>query len=120
MSTPFQLLDTPLPPGVTLLEASAGTGKTYALAALVLRLIGEEDIAIGQILVATYTIPATAELRTRIRARLTEAIAAFDGAPAKTPFIAEFVARHANTPVVRERLAAAIRDFDQAFISTIH
>src|SRR6185436_2079095 len=98
MSAPFQLLDTPLPPGVTLLEASAGTGKTYALAALVLRLIGEEDILIGQILVTTYTIPATAELRDRIRTRLIEAVAAFDGQPAQTPFVAEFAARHAKTP----------------------
>ena len=122
MSTPFALLETPLTPGVTLLEASAGTGKTYALAALVLRLIGEENVPIGRIVVTTYTIPATAELSDRIRARLAETLDTFDGKPhAKpTPFIIEFVARHSASPIVRKRVADALRDFDQAVISTIH
>ena len=116
MNPPFLLLDTPLPPGVTLLEASAGTGKTYALAALVLRLIAEEGIPIGRIVITTYTIPATAELRSRIRDLLAEALE--DSPRAKpTPFIAEFLSRHADK---RPRLAAALRDFDQASISTIH
>src|SRR5689334_18306602 len=105
-SAAFQSLDTPLAPGITLLEASAGTGKTYALAALVLRLVAEEDIPIGQILVTTYTIPATAELRERVRTRLIEAVRAFDGKPAETPFIVDFAARHAGNTAMRTRLAA--------------
>ena len=119
MSTPFLLLDTPLPPGVTLLQASAGTGKTYALAALVLRLIAEEGIPIGRIVVTTYTIPATAELRGRIRELLAEVL---DGLPRvnPTPFVADFLVRNAGNREFKTRLAAALRDFDQASISTIH
>lgn len=122
-STPaFDLLDTPLSPGVTVLEASAGTGKTYALAALVLRLVAEEGIPIGRIVVTTFTITATAELRDRIRARLSEAHDAlherFQQNP--TPFILEFAARHAGSSQVKQRIAGALRDFDQACISTIH
>jgi exodeoxyribonuclease V beta subunit len=122
MSESFHLLDTPLETGVTLLEASAGTGKTYALAALVLRLIAEEGVPIGRIVVTTYTIPATAELRERIRARLGEALDGFDEKPKSnsTPFVAEFVARHRGNPLTRSRIANALRDFDQASISTIH
>ncbi len=120
MTPPFELLDTPLPPGVTLLEASAGTGKTYALAAIYLRLIAEEGLTVGQIAVTTYTIPATEELRSRIRARLAEAVQVFDGAEAKTPFVAALINRHSADPKVRQLLADALRDFDEACISTIH
>jgi len=120
MSAPFDLLETPLPPGTTLLEASAGTGKTYALAAIYLRLIAEEGLTVGQIAVTTFTIPATEELRTRIRARLVETVQVFDGAAAETPFVAELVERHAGDAKVRQRVADAVRDFDEACISTIH
>lgn len=119
-SEPFDLLATPLTPGVTLLEASAGTGKTYALAAIFLRLVAEEGLAVSQIVVTTYTIPATAELRDRIRGRLVEAAGAMGGTPATTPFVADLVARHAGSTEVRARLDAAVRDFDEASISTIH
>src|SRR6478609_3420231 len=113
-------MDTPLPPCTTLLEASAGTGKTYALASIYLRLIAEEGLTIGQIAVTTYTIPATEELRTRIRARLVEAVQFFDGAAAETPFVDELAKRHAGDAKMRQRLADALRDFDEACISTIH
>ena len=53
--------------GVCMIEAAAGTGKTYNIQNLVLRLILEQDIPISGILVVTFTEAATAELRTRIR-----------------------------------------------------
>ena len=53
-----------------LLEASAGTGKTYTLALLFLRLLLERRLAVDQILVVTFTRAATGELRDRIRRRL--------------------------------------------------
>ena len=59
--------------GVTLLEASAGTGKTYALARIFLRLIAEEGVEVAKILTVTFTTAATEELRERIRALLVEA-----------------------------------------------
>ena len=64
-----------LPLGVTMLEASAGTGKTYGIASIVLRLVVEEGLGIDQILVVTFTEAATAELRERVRRRLRDALA---------------------------------------------
>jgi exodeoxyribonuclease V beta subunit len=59
--------------GISLIEASAGTGKTYAIAMLVLRLVTEQAIPIDRLLVVTFTKAATSELRERIRKRLAEA-----------------------------------------------
>ncbi len=66
--------------GTSLIEASAGTGKTYTLTTLWLRLLVEHDLTPDEILVVTYTQAATAELRERIRERLQAAIAAVDEA----------------------------------------
>ena len=63
----------PLPgPGVTILEASAGTGKTFTVAALVARLVAE-GVPLSDILVVTFTRMATGELRDRVRERLVSA-----------------------------------------------
>ena len=62
-------LDLPLS-GVRLVEASAGTGKTFTIATLYLRLVLERGLAPGSIVVATFTRAATAELAMRLRARL--------------------------------------------------
>ena len=62
--------------GTKLIEASAGTGKTYTLTTLYIRLLVEERLLPSQILVVTYTHAATAELRERVRTRIREAIAA--------------------------------------------
>ncbi|MFG5408179.1 UvrD-helicase domain-containing protein [Piscinibacter sakaiensis] len=70
---PLAVFDVPLA-GVQLVEASAGTGKTWALSALVLRLLLERGLAVQQVLVVTFTEAATAELRERIRARLAEVL----------------------------------------------
>ncbi len=69
----FDCVKTPLRSGVYLLEASAGTGKTFALAMLVLRAVTENNSELERILVVTYTKAAAAELRERIRLRLLEA-----------------------------------------------
>ena len=61
-------------PGVRLLEASAGTGKTFALAHLCLRLITEADHALEALLVVTFTDAAAEELRSRIGQRLQQAL----------------------------------------------
>ena len=73
--------------GSQLIEASAGTGKTFTISALYLRLIlghgGEQgferELLPPQILVVTFTDAATKELRERIRARLAEAARFFRG-----------------------------------------
>ncbi|MGY0557577.1 MULTISPECIES: UvrD-helicase domain-containing protein [unclassified Lysobacter] len=59
--------------GVQLIEASAGTGKTFTLATLVTRLVVERDLRLGQILAVTFTDAATQELRARLRKRLAKA-----------------------------------------------
>ncbi|NBW95959.1 MAG: hypothetical protein EBR28_04305, partial [Planctomycetia bacterium] len=60
-----------LPPNGTLIQASAGTGKTYTVAALVTLAIAEDPgLRIGNVLVTTYTRPAAAELKHRIRTRM--------------------------------------------------
>jgi len=55
--------------GLRLVEASAGTGKTFSLAGLYLRLLVEQRLDVRDILVMTFTRAATQELRERIRAR---------------------------------------------------
>ncbi len=60
--------------GQQLIEASAGTGKTYSIALLYLRLILERRLEVDAILVVTFTVSATEELRGRIRTRLREAL----------------------------------------------
>ena len=59
----------PLPTGVTVLEASAGTGKTYTIAALAARYVAE-GTPLERLLLVTFTRIATGELRERVRDRL--------------------------------------------------
>ena len=73
--------------GRSLIEASAGTGKTWTLTALYARLLLERELAVGQILVVTYTTAATAELRERIRARLAELLALYEGGESGDDFL---------------------------------
>ena len=117
----FDLANTPLPHGVTVLEASAGTGKTYALAGIYLRLVVEHGLTPSQILVTTYTEAATAELRGRIRTRLENALRVFHGdAPdANDTLLPALIARAQRSEAI-ERLDCALRGFDEAAIHTIH
>ncbi len=116
---PFDLSETPLTAGTTLIEASAGTGKTYTIAGLFVRFVVEQDLAVNEILVTTYTKPATAELRERIRRRLGEALDAFVHG-SDDPFLAALVQRQSDPGVARSRLETALRNFDEAAIYTIH
>jgi exodeoxyribonuclease V beta subunit len=70
--TVFQDFDPrePLGDGRTVIEASAGTGKTFTISALVTRLIADEGVNLDEILVVTFTRAATAELRSRVRKRI--------------------------------------------------
>jgi exodeoxyribonuclease V beta subunit len=110
--------------GTTLIEASAGTGKTYTIATLFLRLLLERRLQVSEILVVTYTRAATAELRDRIRRRLTEALAAIDAGECEhDPTLARLIATRRSTGELdadRRWLLRAVRDFDEAAISTIH
>ena len=72
VAPPFEA-DGPLPAARLAVEASAGTGKTYTLTALAVRFLAEQDVAISQLLVVTFTRAATHELRARVRSRLVQA-----------------------------------------------
>ena len=63
----------PLPTGTTVLEASAGTGKTFTIAALVTRFVAEDEAPLDKMLIVTFSRAATGELRERVRERLTSA-----------------------------------------------
>ena len=117
----FDLVNTPLTLGVTRLEASAGTGKTFALAGLFLRLLVEEKISATDLLVVTFTEAATAELRDRIRRRLAEALLALEGGLTDDKLLFELVARtHARRDAAINSLRNALEVFDLISISTIH
>ena len=74
----------PLPTGVTVLEASAGTGKTFTIAALAARYVAE-GTPLEQLLLVTFTRMATGELRERVRERLVSAEQGLDRALAGAP-----------------------------------
>lgn len=113
--------------GVRALEASAGTGKTFAITKLYLRALLEEGLRVEQILVVTYTIAATQELRSRIRHELGLVQRLLDGTdPTAVPEETAHIVRTAIATGAegRRRAAAGIRlalaTFDQAAIHTIH
>ncbi len=119
---PLDILAEPLE-GLRLIEASAGTGKTHTLADLYLRLLLENDLTVDRILVVTFTVAATAELRDRIRARLETARGAFlRGAPSDSmdAVLAGLLARLPERSAAARRLALAVQGFDEAVILTIH
>ncbi|MCX8565375.1 MAG: DNA helicase/exodeoxyribonuclease V, beta subunit [Glomeribacter sp. 1016415] len=111
--------------GVSLIEASAGTGKTWNICALYVRLLVEKALKVEQILVVTFTKAATAELHERIRARLAELVHALASAEAvDDPFIVGLLALLEQLKVTRAqaklRLESALHGFDQAAIYTVH
>ncbi len=108
--------------GFNLIEASAGTGKTYTITALYVRLVVEAHIPVNRILVVTYTNAATKELRDRIRSRLAQIRHAFLQGRADDDD--ELGVRLLDLAPDRElairRLSNALRGFDEAAIFTIH
>jgi len=89
--------------GLSIVEASAGTGKTHKIEQLVAQFVLDDGVAIDRILAVTFTRAATAEMRDRLRRRLRhEAKVAPAGSQRST------------------RAVAAVRAFDTATITTIH
>jgi len=116
---PLDLLNVP-PAGTHLIEASAGTGKTYAITGLFLRLLVEGNLGVPEILVVTFTEAATAELKDRIRARLRHAARAFAEGGAEDLFLNKLVRRQGDREPGAAAIGEALRAFDLAAISTIH
>ena len=105
--------------GRSLIEASAGTGKTWTLTALYARLLLEKQLSVGQILVVTFTTAATAELRERIRKRLAELLAVYEQGPGDDALLNALHAQYPDAASHR-RLLLAVHGFDEAAIFTIH
>ncbi|OGQ99522.1 MAG: exodeoxyribonuclease V subunit beta [Deltaproteobacteria bacterium RIFOXYD12_FULL_57_12] len=120
----MQPLDLPTIPltGVNLIEASAGTGKTHTICSLVLRLLLETELGIGQILVVTYTEAATEELRDKIRRRIRNALEFISRPDAgqDDALLACLAGASLDNAQSRQRLTVALRTFDEAAIYTIH
>ncbi len=135
---PFRITDFPITPGVSVIEASAGTGKTFSLAALIVRLVAEGRVeSIGRILAVTFTEAATAELVDRVRRFLAAGrelagrlradpgadpviLAASDDERAVAPVVAQAVREYGGAIPVARRLAAALAAGDDLAIHTIH
>lgn len=109
-----------------LLEASAGTGKTYSIQTLYLRLILVEGLTVQQILVVTFTKDATKELRDRLQRILREALDYLNGmaenrdANDRTRKLVDVARGNLGKDSVSQRLQLALLDFDTAAIYTIH
>ncbi|MEJ7797795.1 MAG: UvrD-helicase domain-containing protein [Solirubrobacteraceae bacterium] len=124
-STPFDICG-PLPSGVTVLEASAGTGKTYTIAALAARYVAE-GTPLERLLLVTFTRMATGELRERVRERLVSVERGLGHAlagsePGERDEVVSLLAAGppAEVTLRRSRLAGALADFDAATIATTH
>ena len=116
--------------GLRLIEASAGTGKTFTLATLFTRLVVERGLRMGQILAVTFTDAATQELRKRIRERLDLAARLVNAEPSaadnpETTLTHAILRRHLaqgeeSAAQLARRLRIAAEETDLAAIFTIH
>lgn len=120
----MQQLDDPckLPlQGQVLIEASAGTGKTFTIGLLYLRLLLELNLQVDQILVVTFTKAATEELRSRIRVRIREALDVLEGRSRQEDAALTSLLHKIEGPekaVVR--LQDGLTRMDEAAVFTIH
>ena len=117
----------PLPQGTTLLEASAGTGKTWTIGALVTRFVAEGEALLEEMLVVTFGRAASQELRERVRTQLVEAERALGDDPAlagevvDSDLIRLLLDCDAEERRTRHRrVLEALAGFDAATIATTH
>ncbi|WP_426561964.1 UvrD-helicase domain-containing protein [Angustibacter sp. McL0619] len=113
-----------LPTGTTVLEASAGTGKTFTIAALAVRYVAEGVAELSELLLVTFGRAATSELRDRVRERLVSAERALRRPDARDS-VDELVRHLADVDddelaARRRRLTTALSGFDAATIATTH
>ena len=110
--------------GIHLVEANAGTGKTYNISSLFVRLIAETNHDIRELLVLTFTDAATVELRERIQSHCREVLERLQDSPDIEPSNDEFLEyvtqKYASNEKVITRLQHAVLEFDESHISTIH
>ena len=119
----FSIRD-PLPTGTMLLEASAGTGKTWTIAALVTRYVAEGIVPLEEMLVVTFSRAASQELRARVREQLAEAEAVLAGRrepDEHNELLTLLLAADPEERALRHaRVRTALTSFDAATIATVH
>ncbi len=111
-----------LPTGTTLLEASAGTGKTWTIASLVARYVVEGHCPLDRMLIVTFGRAASQELRERVRERLAAVERALSGAERPDDTLLALLADvdEAERVLRLRRVRDALVGFDAATIATIH
>lgn len=115
----FDVLSVPLE-GKNLIEASAGTGKTYSLAMLALRMLVEENTPIENMLIVTFTKAAVAELKVRVRLYFSLALDYVNGKEVEEKAIISICDKVSNKSQLKDNLKAALLRYDEASIFTIH
>lgn len=122
MITPVFDITDELPRGTTLLEASAGTGKTWTIASIVARAIASGRVRIGQVLLATFNRSAARELRARVHARLVDCRDLLAGDRRPVDELDELLAGcdDATRAAMAARLDRAVDSFEDATITTTH
>ncbi|XPF94781.1 exodeoxyribonuclease V subunit beta [Colwellia sp. RE-S-Sl-9] len=105
--------------GKHLIEASAGTGKTFNITRIYLRLLLEKNLTVEQILVMTFTKDATEELRGRIDAFIRQALNEWDTLSVEDEYFIA-IAKHVEAADAKIRLKQALLYLDEASIFTIH
>lgn len=109
-----------------LLEASAGTGKTFSIENIVLRALIESEsadgsLSIDRLLVVTFTKAAASELKMRIRKTLLKAACSLEGKEELSPYLRSICEKGPQDKLMAiHRLKQALVDFDHASIATIH
>uniref|UniRef100_UPI00333FBD63 UvrD-helicase domain-containing protein n=1 Tax=Gemmatimonas sp. TaxID=1962908 RepID=UPI00333FBD63 len=126
----FNVVHSPFAEGVSLVEASAGTGKTFNIAMSVIRLLLEERAPnvplvdrVGNILVVTFTVAATDELVARIRTMLRWADEVYQGRPTGAPYATGQLLRQlaaGRESLAKARITAALAELDTLAVFTIH
>ena len=127
----FHVASSEFSSATTLVEASAGTGKTFNIAMSVIRLLLEEGAdgaplveRVGNILVVTFTKAATDELISRVRQVLRHAHEVYNGLPTSASIDTQALLRqltnHRDMTVVRARIASALAEIDTLAVYTIH
>lgn len=125
MAQSFDFLNIPIC-GTNLIEASAGTGKTYSIAALYTRLLLLENYTVDNILVVTFARAATAELKTRLRAYLEKSRRLLSEPEPKESgdfldvILPAAIEKAGSKTALLERIKSILAEFDNASIYTLH
>ena len=106
--------------GISLIEASAGTGKTYTITHLYVRALLESECSVEQILVVTFTNAATQELKQRIQQLIYEVRDYVNGSRGQSDQLDSFFSQYIGDPAAKQKLAYALINFDEAAIYSIH